>query len=117
MSYKTDRLIDLFPQIYAARTTDSLLHQLLDAIGAELLDADDTIRQLLTSHWIGYAGGAALDGLGAIFGVTRRSLPNESLESDEAFRLRLRAVVRLFTGGGTRRAVLGAVRSALGLPF
>jgi hypothetical protein len=39
------------------------------------------------------------------------------LESDEAFRQRLKAVVPLFTGGGTKQAVIGAVRSALGLPF
>jgi hypothetical protein len=31
--------------------------------------------------------------------------------------VRLQATVPLFTGGGTRHAVLGAVRSALGLPF
>ena len=38
-------------------------------------------------------------------------------ETDEAFRQRLRSLVSVFTGGGTVRAVVGAVQSALGLPF
>jgi hypothetical protein len=117
MSYKTDRLIDLFPDVYAARDRESLLYKLLDAAGAELMAADQSIKALLKSHWVNYAGGAGLDGLGAIFGVERRRLPGGTLETDEAFRLRLKSIVPLFTGGGTRRSVLGAVRSALGFPF
>jgi hypothetical protein len=118
MSYKTDRLVELFPDAFAAADPGSLLHTLLDALGAEFLDADDSLKQLLKSHWVNYASGAALDGLASIFGVTRRRLRDDlTMESDEAFRLRLKAVVQLFTGGGTVRAVKGAVRSALGLPF
>lgn len=117
MSLKTDRLTQLFPEAYAAREPGSLLYRLLDAIGAELEKVDDATKALLKSHWINYASGAALDGLGAIYGVSRRLLRNGSLESDGAFRLRLKSVVPLFTGGGTRPAVVGAVRSALGLPF
>jgi hypothetical protein len=117
MSYKTERLVDLFPDVFAARDRSSLLYKLLDAVGAELMDADESIKRLLKSHWINYAEGDALDGLGAIFKVERRRLPNGTPEPDEAFRLRLKSVVSLFTGGGTREAVLGAVRAALGLPF
>ncbi len=117
MSYKTDRLINLFPDVYAARDRESLLYKLLDAAGAELMAADQSIKALLKSHWVNYASGAGLDGLGAIFGVERRKLPDGSLETDDAFRLRLKSIVPLFTGGGTRRSVLGAVRSALGFPF
>jgi hypothetical protein len=117
MSYKTEKLVDLFPDVFAARDRSSLLYKLLDAVGAELMRTDESIKQLLKSHWIDYAEGAALDGLGAIFRVERRRLPNGTPEPDGAFRLRLKSVVSLFTGGGTREAVLGAVRSALGLPF
>jgi hypothetical protein len=117
VSYKTDRLVDLFPDVYAAADTESLLYKLLDAVGLQFMDADAVIKQLLKSHWINYAAGPALDGLGSIYGVTRRELRTGELESDEAFRLRLKSVVQYFTGGGTPRAVLGAVRSALGLPF
>lgn len=117
MSYKTDRLTDLFPDAYGARDRESLLYKLLDAVGAEFLDADEAIKRLLKSHWVEYAEGAALDGLAATFGVTRRRLRAGALESDAAFRLRLKSIVPLFVGGGTRRAVIGAVRSALGLPF
>lgn len=117
MSYKTDRLIDLFPEVYAARERESLLYKLLNAVGAELIAADESIKQLLKSHWVDYAGGQALDGLATIYGVGRRRLRDGSLESDEAFRRRLKSIVPLFIGGGTKRAVIGAVRSALGLPF
>ena len=117
MSYKTERLTQLFPETYAASDRQSLLYQLLDAAGAELMAADESIKRLLKSHWVEYAEGPALDGLAATFGVTRRQLRSADLESDAAFRQRLKSIVPLFAGGGTRRAVLGAVRSALGLPF
>lgn len=123
MSYKTDRLAALFPDAYAARERESLLYRLLDAVGAELMVADEKVKRLLKSHWVRYAEGEALDSLGAAFGVRRRVLrrapgeTDEPLESDEEFRERLQWIVPLFTGGGTRRAVIGAVRTALGLPF
>ncbi len=123
MSYKTDKLVELFPDVYATDDTESLLYKLLDAVGAELMVADEKIKALLKSHWVNYASGSALDGLGSIYGVRRRVLrdgetrESDEQESDEQFRLRLKEVVPLFTGGGTVKAVLGAVRSALGLPF
>lgn len=123
MSYKTDRLAALFPDAYAARDRGSLLYTLLDAVGAELMAADEKVKRLLKSHWVRYAEGEALDRLGATFGVERRVLrrgegeTEERLETDDEFRERLRWIVPYFTGGGTRRAVVGAVRSALGLPF
>jgi len=117
MSYKTDRLVDLFPDAYAANERESLLYKLLDAVGAELMAADEAVKQLLKSHWVNYASGGALDGLGSIYGVARRRLPDGTSEPDEAFQLRLKSIVSLFTGGGTRPAVLGAVHSALGFPF
>jgi len=118
MGYKTDRLVQLIPDAYAVADRESLLFKLLDAVGAELLLADEALKTLLKSHWVRYAEGPALDALGAIYGVSRRQLRGENrYEADEPFRLRLRSVVRQYTGGGTRDAVVGAVRSALGLPF
>jgi hypothetical protein len=118
MSFKTDRLVDLFPAAYAAGERASLLFKLLDAVGAELMAADEAVKRLLKSHWVDYADGPALDRLGAIYGVARRRLHDGAVEeSDDLFRRRLRSVVPLFTGGGTVPAIKGAVRSALGLPF
>ena len=116
MSYKTDRLIALLPDVFATES-ESLLYHLLDAIGAEFMRADESIKALLRSHWVNYAEGAALDALASIYNVSRRQVRDGGLESDDAFRLRLKSVVDLFTGGGSVRAVKGAVRSALGLPF
>jgi hypothetical protein len=117
MSYKTQSLVDLFPDVYAARERESLLYKLLDAFGAEMMTADDKIKNLLKSHWVRYAQADALDRLASIYGISRRNLSNGALESDTAFRLRLESTVPLFTGGGTVSAIKGAVRSALGLPF
>ena len=118
MSFKTDRLSALFPDAYAARDRGSLLYRLLDAVGAELMEADESVKALLKSHWVTYAAGDALDGLAGTFGLTRRRLPDGvTLEPDTVLRERLKAVVPYFTGGGTVKAVVGAVRSALGLPF
>jgi hypothetical protein len=117
MSYKTDRLVNLFPDAYAAKDPESLLYKLLDAIAVDLMAADEAIKRLLKSHWVDYASGQAIDGLGAIYGVSRRRLRGGTLETDDAFRQRLKSVVPLFTGGGTKRAIIGAVRSALGMPF
>jgi hypothetical protein len=117
MSDKTNKLVSLFPESYAAGETESLLYKLLDTFGAALVQSDEAVRQLLRSHWVDYAAGPALDGLGSIFGVERRQLRDDTQETDDAFRQRLKSIVRLFTGGGTPSAVIGAVRSALGLPF
>lgn len=118
MSYKTDGLTDVLPDAYAVDDAGSLLYKLLDAFGAELMTADEKLKRLLKSHWVNYAEGPALDGLAAVFGVRRRLLRDGATpESDDAFRTRLKAVVPTFAGGGTRQAVLGAVRSAFGLPF
>jgi hypothetical protein len=117
MSYKTDRLTALFPDAYGARDTEAVLYKLLDAIAVEFMEADARLKDLLKSHWVQYASGAGLDGLGSVFGVTRRILRSGQPDSDAAFRRRLQGVVPFFTGGGTVEAVKGAVRSALGLPF
>jgi hypothetical protein len=117
MSFKTNRLTALFPDAYAAREGASLLYRVLDSVGLEFMRAGEAVKSLLKSHWVNYAQGDALDGLAATFGVARRKRPDGVPEPDEAFRRRLKAVVPYFTGGGTLKAVSGAVRSALGLPF
>ena len=117
MSFKTDRLAALFPDVYAARERDSLLHQVLDALAAELVNSDAAVKDLLKSHWIDYAGAGGLDGLGALLGVVRRRLPDGTPEGDETFRPLLKSTVLSFIGGGTVEAIKGAVRAALGLPY
>ncbi|HZW54523.1 MAG TPA: hypothetical protein VFF00_10825 [Candidatus Elarobacter sp.] len=117
MSFKTDRLTALFPDAYAASDTGSLLYTVLDAVGAEFMHADESLKALLKSHWVRYAPGDALERLAAGFGVTRATMRDGTPETDDAFRTRLMAVVPMFTGGGTVQAVKGAVRAAIGLPF
>lgn len=117
MSFKTDRLVALFPEAYAAREAASLLHAVLDALGAALMQGDAAVKKLLKSHWIDYAEGGGLDGLAALLGVTRRMLPNGLPERDDTFRPLVRATVSSFQGGGTVEGIKGAVRAALGLPY
>ncbi len=117
MSFKTDRLVALFPEAYAAREGESLLHHVLDALGAELVSGDAAIKNLLKSHWVDYAKGGGLDGLGALLGVVRRLLPDGTPEGDDTFRPLVKSTVSSFVGGGTVEAMKGAVRAALGLPY
>jgi len=117
MSLKTDRLAALFPAVYASREGESLLHRVLDAVGAELVHADAAVKSLLKSHWIDYATAGGLDGLGALLGVSRRLLSDGTPEGDDTFRPLLKSTVQSFIGGGTVEAIKGAVRAALGLPY
>ena len=117
MSFKTDRLAALFPDAYASREGASLLHGVLDALGLELMRGDAAVKDLLKSHWIDYARGGGLDGLGALLGVQRRLLPDGTPEGDDTFRPLLKSTVPSFIGGGTVESVKGAVRAALGLPY
>jgi hypothetical protein len=117
VSIKTDRLAALFPDIYASREGASLLHRLLDAIGAENVHADTAVKVLLKSHWVDYATGGGLDGLGALLGVSRRLLADGTPEDDGTFRPLLKSTVPSYIGGGTVEAIKGAVRAALGLPY
>jgi len=117
MSFKTNRLVALFPDAYAPRDRDALIHRFLDAIGNELMESDTAVKNLLKSHWINYAEGCGLDGLASLLGVERRKLPDGSVEGDDTFRPLLKSTVPSFIGGGTVEAVKGAVRSALGLPY
>ena len=117
MSYKSARLAALFPDVYSASDRGSVLGALLDAIGAELTAADESVKVLLRSHWVHYASHDGLDGLAASYGLERRTLRSGALEDDEALRRRLQERVVEYTGGGTVAAVEGSVRSALGLPF
>ncbi len=117
MSIKTDRLAALLPDAYAAREGGSLLHGVLDAVGAELMRGDAAVKALLKSHWIDYAEGGGLDGLAALLGVRRRLLPDGSPEGDDTFRPLIKSTVPSYIGGGTVAAVQGAVRAALGLPY
>src|SRR4051812_30707851 len=117
MSFKTDRLVAPFPDAYAAREGGALLYTVLDAVGAELMRGDASVKDLLKSHWIDYAQGGGLDGLGALLGVARRLLPDGTPEGDDTFRPLVKATVSSFVGGGTVEAMKGSVRAALGLPY
>lgn len=116
MSFKTDRLVALFADAHAVHDRSSLLYQWLDAVGAELMQGDASIKRLLRSHWIDHAEGGGLDGLAAMFGVERRLLPGGQPEGDDTFRPLVKSIARSFVGGGTVEALRAAVRAALGLP-
>src|SRR4051794_35773700 len=117
MPSPAERMAALVPDPYVAGDPTSLLRRLLDAVGAEFDRLGESRTALLRSHWVDHAVGRALDGLGAALATARRVRRDGRPEEDEDYRRRLRAVVAQFTGGGTVTAVLGSVRSALGLPF
>ena len=115
MSDKSNKLVSLFPESYAAGETESLLYKLLDTFGAALAQSDDVVRQLLRSiGWTTPPGPRSMAWVRSLASsggncATTRWRPTWLPQ-------RLKSIVRLFTGGGTPSAVIGAARSALGLP-
>jgi hypothetical protein len=112
-----ERLTRWFPEVYASREPNSLLQRLLLAAGREFGQVEEDLIALLTSHWVDFATDGSLDRLASCLALSRRTVvETKDLEDDSIFRVRLKDAIPYFTGGGTVKAVAGAMRWALGLP-
>jgi hypothetical protein len=107
---RTKRILDRLPLFYRSWDRDSLIFNLLFAMGKRLDEAEKEVTAILRSHWVDTSFGADLDRLGAIFGFERK--PHEG---DPEYRNRLKQAVIEFKGGGTINALLTSVRMTLGL--
>jgi hypothetical protein len=108
---RTKRILDRLPLFYRSWDKNSLIFNLLFAMGKRLDEAEKEATTILRSHWVDTSFGADLDRLGAIFGFKRKSH-----EGDPEYRNRLKQAVIEFKGGGTINALLTSVRMTLGLP-
>jgi len=108
---RTKRILDRLPLFYRSWDRDSLIFNLLFAMGKRIDEAEKEVTAILRSHWVDTSFGANLDRLGAIYGFERKPR-----EGDPEYRNRLKQAVIEFKGGGTINALLTSVRMTLGLP-
>ena len=115
MATKTDRILAVLPGTFRP-APPSALHAIADAVGSELLLAENALVSVLRAHWVDQADREAseiddLARLAALYGLAPR--PDEEVEE---FREHLKRYVRTFLEGTV--TVQGALRlaaEALGL--
>lgn len=108
---RTQRVLDRFPSFYKTWDKDSLIFNVVSALGKRLDEAEKDLFVIMRAHWVDKATGIDLDHLGALYNIKRK--PGET---DSEYRSRLKRAIMEFKGGGTISAVLASVKTALGLP-
>ncbi len=109
MATKTDRILGVLPGTFRP-APPSALHALADAVGSELLLAENALVSIMRAHWVDQADREAPDiddlaRLAALYGLAPR--PDEEVEE---FREHLKRYVRTFLEGTV--TVQGALRVA-----
>ena len=104
------RIADRLPSFYRTWDRKAVIARLIEAFGSKLDESSEELFQVLKSHWVDTATGEDLDKLGALLNIARR--PGET---DRDFRVRLKTGVQGYMGGGTKKAILSAIKVALGL--
>jgi hypothetical protein len=108
---RTQRILDRFPSFYKTWDRNSLIFNMVHALGKRLDEAEKDLYAIMWAHWVDKASGSELDQLGDLYNIKRK--PDET---DSAYRNRLKRAIMEFKGGGTINAVLTSVKTALGLP-
>ncbi len=116
MPSKTDRILSYLPGTFQTIARQSVLRAFVDAFGAELLKAENSLAEVMQSHWVDHAdkGTVAIDDLAclaALFGLAPRAD-----ESAEEFRDHLKRYVRTsIEGTVTVEGILRVTAENLGL--
>jgi hypothetical protein len=105
---KTQRIIDRCPRFYKGWENNSLISRLIVAMSRELDDAEDSIAQLMSAHWVDTAVSTDLDKIGSIVGLKRHQD-----EDDNHFRSHLKRAIDDYKGGGTMTAICNELRALL----
>lgn len=108
---RTQRIIDRFPEFYRIWDGNSLISQVVSALGKRIDEAENELFTVMRAHWVDKAIRIDLDYLGALYNIKRKIG-----ETDSEYRGRLKRAIMEFKGGGTIGAVLTSVRNALNLP-
>jgi hypothetical protein len=109
LSSRTERIVDRCPRFYRGWDVDSTVAKLVYSVSSELDKAEDTVTDLIGSHWVDTATGTDIDRIGIMFGIKRRPQ-----ESDEQYRSYLKHSVDQYRGGGTLGGILSDLEMALG---
>ncbi|HMH53347.1 MAG TPA: hypothetical protein VK548_24140 [Candidatus Acidoferrum sp.] len=116
MPTKTERILGYLPSTFRARPRPTALYALADAFGGELLNAENTLAELMLAHWVDHAdeGKSVIDDLARLAALY--GLAPSSEEDVEQFRDHLKRYVRtLLQGTVTVQGVLRVAAEALGL--
>ena len=132
MPTKTDRILSYLPHTFRALPPPTALYSVVDALGNELLHAENSLAAVMLAHWVDHADKGAdliedLACIAALYGLSPRGNPEPasgqmtcpswiSDETVEEFRQRLKRHVRTFIEGTTTvQGVLRVTAEALGL--
>ncbi|MDB9527106.1 hypothetical protein PN498_13980 [Oscillatoria sp. CS-180] len=141
MVTKTNRILSYLPSTFRTQPAATVLKQLIDTFGQDLLAADNSLAEILAAHFVDYADRAVmrvgdrilpaeiddLAKIAALYGLAprreadlsgRELAPGEDrgdiIESVEAFRARLKRYVRTFLEGTvTIQGILRVAAEAL----
>lgn len=109
MAFHVNNLLNRLSNIFT-RDTSSNLGQLMGAIGQQLDSIDPAQTGLALQFAISTATGSALDQQGADWGVPRRYN-----ELDDAYRVRIQAVLPIYVNGPTVSAISSIVQNFTGV--
>lgn len=106
---------------HVAKAKDRLIQQykgkpkiegVIEAVVAPIQDIEDVLEQLKIERWIDTAVGVQLDKIGTIVGAAR-----EIGQSDEDFRLVIKAQIIMNLNQGTPEEIIGAAKFFIGAAF
>jgi hypothetical protein len=122
MPSKTERILSYLPRTFQTVPRPPVLFPVADAFGNELLRGENSLAEIMLSHWVDFADQNAerikdLERIGALYGLApRRDDDGRDLESVEEFREHLKHYVRTFLEGTvTVQGILRITAEALGL--
>ncbi|MDZ8055391.1 MAG: hypothetical protein RMX68_025020 [Aulosira sp. ZfuVER01] len=122
MPTKTDRILSYLPGTFQVLPRAIVLYAVADAFGKELLQAENSLAEVMSAHWVDKADRGAevikdLELLAALYGLKpRKDDDGNVLETVEEFRTHLKRYVRTFLEGTvTIQGILQVTAEALGL--
>lgn len=116
MPTKTDRILGYLPRTFVPTPVNSPLKAIVDAFGSELQKAENSLAQVMQSHWVDHAdrGAKIIDDLACLASLYGLA-PRED-EGVEEFREHLKRHIRTFIEGpATVQGILRTAAETLGI--
>ncbi|MFH7025269.1 MAG: hypothetical protein ACHBN1_07670 [Heteroscytonema crispum UTEX LB 1556] len=122
MATKTDRILSYLPGTFQVLPKAVVLYAVADAFGKELLQAENSLAEVMSAHWVDFADRNAdtikdLKLIAALYGLAPRTDDDGNFtEGVEEFRRHLKRYIRTFLEGTvTVQGILRVTAESLGL--